>query len=463
MSTGSISTNGSTISFSGLASGLDTSSIIQALLAAEKAPITHLTDQQEALTGEQAEIGKLQTTLQELSFQAFEFTLPSLFEGTQTASSSEPARVSASITSGAGIGGYEVNVTQLAASAQRTFAFTAPGGEGAVKVDGREYQFKAGTTAKELAAEINADGKGTVYAAAENEATIVLSSRETGASEGGFIDLEEGGGVLAEKAGTAKEGRDAEYTVDGVEGKSRSNVVTEAIPGVTLTFAALTPAGPVTIAVQPPAPNVAAIQKQLESFVGLYNSTVEAVQTQLTTKPVSNPQNASERGTGALFGDPILTGLLAEMRQTMYETIEGTSADMSSPLSLGVSTGAATGGTSSNGSIEGLLKLDPEKLASAIAADPEGAKTMMAKWATRFQQVVSAVSGPTGSLTDRVEGDAEQVRELKERISSMNEILAMRQKALEQTYAELEAVISRNSAQSSWLTGQVSSLEKSGL
>ncbi len=463
MSTGSISTNGSTISFSGLASGLNTSSIIQALLAAEKAPITHLTNQQETLVGEQAELGKLQTSLEQLSFSAFEFTLPSLFEGTQSVTSSEPSRVAATITAGAGVGGYEVEVTHLANSAQRTFTFTAPAGEGTIKIEGREYKVKAGTTAKELAASINADGKGTVYAAEGAEGTLVLSSRKTGASEGEWIKLEEGAGVLAEKAGTAKEGRDAEYSVDGVAGKSASNVLADAIPGVSLTLAGLTPNGPVTVTVQPPAPNTATIQKQMESFIGLYNAAVEAVGTQLTTKPVANPQNAAERATGSLFGDSTLTGLLAAMRQTMYETIEGMPAEMSSPLSLGVSTGAPTGGQTSSATLEGVLKLEPAKLASAIAANPEAAKTMMAKWAARFQEVVNAVAGPAGSITDRIEGDSEQVREMKERISSMNEIVAMRQKALEQTYAELEAVISRNSAQSSWLTSQNAQLEKSGL
>src|ERR1700760_3548177 len=110
MSTGAVTTNtgGTTpLSFSGLASGLDTSSITQALLSAERQPITHLTNQQEKLVGQQTELASIQGKLQQLTFSAFEFTLPSLFEGVQSVSSSEPARVGAAITSGAGVGGYE--------------------------------------------------------------------------------------------------------------------------------------------------------------------------------------------------------------------------------------------------------------------------------------------------------------------------------------------------------------------
>src|SRR6185312_17511443 len=104
-------------------------------------------------------------------------------------------------------------------SAQRTFAFASPAGEDTVTIDGREYTLKAGATAKDLASKINGDGKGTVYAAVQGkEETIVLSSRTTGAGEGEFIKVLDPGGALTEKAGTAKEGRNAEYKIDGVEG-----------------------------------------------------------------------------------------------------------------------------------------------------------------------------------------------------------------------------------------------------
>jgi flagellar hook-associated protein 2 len=464
MSTSSVSTNGSTVQFSGLASGLNTSSIIQALLSAEKAPITRLTGQQEKLVGQQTELATLQSSLQQLTFTAFEFSLPSLFEGTQSVSSSEPLRVAATLTSGAGVGGYEVEVTQLANSAQRSYTFTAPTAEDTITIEGREYTVKAGTTAKELAQKINSDGKAAVYASVQGEeGTIVLSSRKTGAGGGEFINVTDAGGTLVEKEGSAKEGHDAEYTIDGVAGTSTTNTVTEAIPGVSLTFSALTGAGPVTVAVQPPAPNVATIEKKLEAFVTQYNTTVEEIQKQLTTKPLANPQSAEERAVGSLFGDTTLSNMLASMRQTMYETIAGLPEEMSSPLSIGVSTGASTGGKTSQSSLAGVLKLEPAKLAKAIGENPEGAKVMMQKWAKSFNQAVEAVSAPGGALEDRINGDSEQVRELKTRITTMNEILEVRQRALEQTYAALETLMSRNSAQSSWLTSQTSQLEKSGL
>ncbi len=461
MSTGSINGSGTTpIAVTGLASGLDTSSIIQALLEAERRPITHVTNQQEKLVGQQTQLQTIQSSLMSLSFAAEEFVLSSVFNGVQSVSSSEPARVGATITGGAGVGGYQLEVTQLANSAQRTFAFASPAAEETVTVDGREYTLKAGASAKDLASKINSDGKGTAYAAVQANETIVLSNRASGATGGEYIKV--AGAAMSEKAGTAKEGKDAEYTLDGVAGTSASNTVTEAIAGVSLTFSSLTSGGPVTIAVQPPAPNQKTIETQLEGFVNAYNKVVEEIQTQLTTKPPEHPQNAAELSTGSLFGDSTLTGLLTSMRQAMYETIKGLPEGMSSPLDLGLSTGAATGGGSSQASLSGLLKLNTTTLAKAISEHPSEAGTMMQQWSLSFTKVVRDAAAPGGSLEDKINGDERQVREMSLRVATMSQMLLVRQKALERTYSQLEAIISRNSAQSSWLTSQTAQIEANG-
>lgn len=183
MSSASVGTgSGSPINITGLASGLDSASIIKALLNAERIPITQLTHRQEKLQGQANALASMQSSMRALSFAAFEFRLGALFENSQAVSSSEPLRVSAATTSGAGVGGYEVEVSQLANSAQRTFTFAPPAGEDTVTIDGSTYTLKAGGSAKELASIVNGDSKATVYAAVLNNETIVFSSRTTGAS-----------------------------------------------------------------------------------------------------------------------------------------------------------------------------------------------------------------------------------------------------------------------------------------
>ena len=77
--------------------------------------------------------------------------MPSLFESSQAVTSSEPTRERAATSEGAAIGGYEVEVTQLANSAQRTFTFTSPAAEDTRTIDGNSFTVKAGESAKEFA------------------------------------------------------------------------------------------------------------------------------------------------------------------------------------------------------------------------------------------------------------------------------------------------------------------------
>ncbi len=451
-------TSGSPVAVSGLASGLDTSSIISALMAVEREPVTRLTDAQEKLQGQQKELASVQSSLQQLSLAASEFSMPSLFETSQAVTSSEPARVSAATSEGAAIGGYEIEVTQLADSAQRTFTFTSPAAEDTLTIDGVSFTVKAGESAKEFANAINSDSGATVYAAVLEGNTLVLSTRATGNTGAEFIKLSDPGAALLEKEGTAKEGKNAEYKLDGVAGTSASNTVTNAIAGVTLTLGGLTTTGPVTIDVQPPGASVSAVEAQVQSFVKLYNSTVEAIQKQLSTKPISKPTSASEYGTGTLFGDVELEGMLATLRQSMYEPIAGLSAEMSNPGDIGISTGAASAGGASQASIEGLLTINSSKLAEAIKTNPAGVQQMLQKWSQGLQSTLEDIAGPGGTLEARSNGDTTQITELTSQIATMNEMLLVREKALQATYAELESAISQNTSQADWLTSQEASL-----
>jgi flagellar hook-associated protein 2 len=453
------------INVTGLASGLNTNEIINALLSVERRPVAQLSNEQSKLQAQQTQLRQTQSSLQQLTFSAADLASPALFETAQTVSSSDPNQVTATTSTGAGVGGYQVNVTQLANSAQRTFTFASPASEDTLTIDGHELTVKAGTSIQSLANTINSTSGMTVYAAALDGETLVLSNRATGNTGEGFIGVSDPGGTLTEKAGTAKQGRDAEYTVDGVAGASSTNTVTNAIAGVTLSLNALTTvSGPVTINVAAPAPNASSIGAQVQSFVKLYNSTIGSIETQLNTKPPANPQSAGELGSGTLFGDSDLSGLLNAMRQQLYTPVEGLPAGMSALTDIGISTGAASGSaTPSAGSLAGELTLDSEKLTKAIQTDPEGVQKLLAGWAQGFQKLVNVDAEPGGTLETRINGDATQVVNLTAQITTMNEMLAVRERSLKAQFAAMEAIISRNQSQSSWLTGQINAISANSI
>jgi flagellar hook-associated protein 2 len=451
------------LNVSGLASGLNTSEIISSLLAVEREPITRLTNQQLTFEGQETQLQSIQGSLTQLSFAAQELASPILFKTSQDVSSSDPTQIAATTSSGAAVGGYEVEVTQLANSGQRTFTFASPGAPDTITIEGEKFEVPAGMTAQALVNEINSDSKASVYAAATNSETLVLSTRATGATGPGFIAVSDSGGTLVEQAGLAKEGRDAKYAIDGQEASSKSNVVTNAIPGVSLSLKALTTStGPVTVVVEPPAPNKSAIVAAVQSFVGLYNSTLASINTQIQTKPPSNATTAAELQTGTLFGDTEMVGLLNSMRQSIYEAQTGLPKEMSSLLNIGISTGATTGhGNVSHSAVEGQLTLNVGELESALESNPAGVEQMLRKWSASFQGLVNNVALPGGTIEARLGGDSNQVSEITQRIASMNEAIAVKQKTLEQQFAAMEAAVARNQAQSASIAAHLGSSESS--
>ena len=67
-------------------------------------------------------------------------------------------------------------------------------------------------------------------------------------------------------------------------------------------------------------------------------------------------------------------------------------------------------------------------------------------------------AAPGGTLDTRIEGDSTQVTELGSRITTMNEMLAIRQKTLQAEFLAMETVVSQNQSQSAWLSAQLATM-----
>src|SRR4051794_3851278 len=109
----------SSLGMSGLASGVDTSSIVAQLMTLERQATTKYTNKQTKVTAEQAALKGIATKLTALKTAADALKKDgTAWNTTQTVESSDPTRVAVSKTSGAGAGGHSISVDRLAASAQ---------------------------------------------------------------------------------------------------------------------------------------------------------------------------------------------------------------------------------------------------------------------------------------------------------------------------------------------------------
>jgi flagellar hook-associated protein 2 len=159
--TGTLSSLGGNtpLQITGLASGLDTNQIISELMSIQQQPVTNLQKESTGITALNSQLTSIQTMLQTVAADAQALGDPSLFSNAQTVSSSVPSAVSASTSTGAGVGGYQVGVTQLANSAQRTFTFASPTASDTVTIDGIATTIAAGATAQDFANAINSNSR----------------------------------------------------------------------------------------------------------------------------------------------------------------------------------------------------------------------------------------------------------------------------------------------------------------
>ncbi len=449
------SSGGSGMQITGLASGLDTNSIIQALMALDRKPVTDLTNQQTGLKALNQQLTSIQTSLQQVALNAQALASPGLFASSQTVASSDPTRVSATTATGAGVGGYQVAVTQLANSGQHTFTFTSPAANDTFTIGGHSTTVTAGESIGDFVNSINSDANAKVYAAATDSGTVVLSDRTSGAQDGSHLTVVDPANTLTD-TGHSRPGQNAKYSIDGVPGQdSPTNTVTGAIAGVTLNLNGVTTtSGPVTVTVAPPGPSATSIQAAVKTFVDSYNSVIDQINAQLTQKPVSGDPTQ-----GNLFGDSELSNLLGNMREAMYNPGAGLPSGIASLADIGVTTGAAAGSAGfSQDSVDGKLTIDSTALANAIQSNPNGVKQVLQSWSQSFSTIVNNDAQPGGSLDARIQGDSSQISDISDQITNLNAILADRQTALQAQFANLEALLSQSQSQSSWLAGQIASL-----
>ena len=467
------------IALSGLASGVDTSAIIDQLVAIDRQSSSRIQLQQAKLTARDTGLKDVQGKLSALRSAAQELRAPALWADQQAVESSSPAQVAVQRTSGAGTGASSIRVVSLAASFQHTYAWAPTAAARTLTLTpsgGAPTDVSVGPNASldDVVSAINASSTASVYAAAVRtvpsdpaSARLVLSSRTTGAAS--HFTLADDGVPVTDVASRA--GRDATYFLDGATDPaelrtSASNVVDDAVPGLRLTLKATT-ATDVSITVGPPAPDTETVKARVAAFVSAYNALVTTIRDKTTEQTVPNPTTTSEALKGQLFGDRGLTGLLNTMRAGTSSAVVRNATGTDELLDLGISTGAIGGGRAAS---TGTLVLDDAKLAAQLAADPRAVQRLLGGtagadgFAQRIEGIVQQQIGATdlldstGELDQRLQSSVDQQRTLSATLTANETRLTAKQQRLKAQFAAMESALQASQTQQAWLTGQLGAL-----
>jgi len=423
------------IQITGLASGLDTESIISQLMSIESQPRTRMARQQVAVQARQDALRQIDTKLTNLKLAATDLRSAVLWTSVQTSSSSSESVLTARMTGAAAPGAATVEVQNLASAEQHTIA--APTSGRVTISSGGSYDY---TSLDDLVGKINGDDQGSVYAVNVN-GNLVLSRRVTGADQGFTADF----GVSASE--TVKAGKDAQYTVDGVAQSSPTNVVTNGLPGIELTLKTV---GTSTVNVSNPAADPTQVSNKLKAFVSAYNDAVTLVRGELTEKRVSNPQSDDDAKQGVLFGDTALNGLLGQLRQTISEA----GLDQ-----LGVKVSDSGSATDAD-ALAGKLTFDQAAFDAAWASGPQAVQQKLTAFAPSFEAVLDPVTRAGDGLMDQRVKDADsEISSIKDQLARMDERLQNKEDYLRAQFTALETALSKSQSQASDLASQLAQLQ----
>jgi flagellar hook-associated protein 2 len=453
------------LALSGLASGVDTATVVEQLMAIERQSSLRLQLKQKQAQARQDALKDVSTRLKNLNTAATDLRSSLIWADTQTVESSDSTKVTAKRVSGAGPGSYSLQVLQLARAEQRTYDYTPNAGAATtLSVGAKTFNLAAGATLADVVSQINSDATSPVYAAAvdhdsDGDQELVLSSRSTGSAAG----FTASGSTVAEVAGTQKLGLNAQFTVDnGAVLTATTNTVSNAVPGLELT---LKGASTVNITVGAPGADTAAVKAKVKAFVDQYNSTVDFIKGKLNEKKVPNATTDADSLKGLLKGDTMLNSVLSQLRVGLTASQAGNPSTMDELAELGVSTGATTGESALNANaVAGKLVFDEKIFDAAMASNPLDVRRMLGGMTgtSGFGQAVEAILQPsvssTGTMQSRINAMDDEKKRITDSIAAMDKRLSAKEARLKATFAAMESAMSASQQQSSWLSGQLAAL-----
>ncbi len=454
-----------TLGIDGLASGLNTTTLIDGLMQLEAAPQTHL-------KSKQTQTQSLVSALQSLNLK-----VASLAEGAKTAataqswsawkatSSSASATATASTSAQAGtvtftvdkVATTQVSVTDLITDdgsiAGIPPQITVQVGLKLVTIEPTTGSLADVTEAINEAADAGVKATLVRVSGGETPTYRIQFTGTTTGEDGAFTiyrgsAAEVGAGTAVEIAATdVRVAQNAQITlwqgIAGVENtiSQSSNTFVGLMTGVDVTIAKPTAADedPVTITV---GRDTAALTTLAKNLVSGLNTVVSEIASR-TKVATATSGGAVSVTAGVLTGDSAVRDLSDRIARAASYPVDGRS-----PAELGIVIGK-----------DGTFTFDQEKFAAALEADPARVQSAMTVIAERVAAVATAASDPDeGSLTLKIQGQEGLLKTYGTQIEEWDRRLAVRKASLERTYAALEVTLDKLQAQQSWLTSQIAGL-----
>ncbi|MFC7400905.1 flagellar filament capping protein FliD [Citricoccus sp. GCM10030269] len=438
------------ISFDGIASGLDTTALIGAILSADKMPVMLMEERLAEGQNQVKALRQLNTLVAELATKTSEMSEGSGFRPVTGTSTLEGVTVT--VADGATPTSLDFSVDAVAA---RHSGVSAPlsGWDGSELVittaDGTAHTF-TGTSLNDVATNVNAAaGLGVsatlVRAGTDAEGNTLhrlqLVSNTTGTA--GSFTATAGGTDLFDPANggaLTSTGADAQITLFAGTAAaqtitSSSNTFGDLATGVDITVSAAAVGQTASVTAEN---DPAAATDKAQALVTEINSILETLKLN-TTVTSGTGTSGDETKAGLFVGDSTVRSL-----QNSLFTAAVRPADGSSQSWMGIEPDR-----------NGQLTFDAETFAEALAADPSAVATALADLAGRVSTAADTYSDEyDGMLTTSIENRVTDNRRTQDSITDAERRIEMREATLRARFTAMELAIAKANDLQKYLTGQ---------
>ena len=469
-----------TISSLGIGASFDSASIVSKLMEIERIPLDRLAEKKTSYDAKISALGSIKASLSSFQTALADLKSGSSFQAS-SATSSDASLVKATGTSGAVVGNYSIDVSQLAQS-QKVVATgqadaTAVIGSGTLTIDlgtisGGTFDALTGTysgasftanaagsfnitidntnnTLEGIRDAINAADAGVTASIINdgdptNPYRLVLSSTASGSSESvriavagdaslsSLLSQDPAGAQNLSQKVTAQ---DALFTVDGISITKSSNTVTDVIQGVTLDLGGLTAGTPVTVSTSK---DTDAAKSSVEAFVKAYNDLNAEIRKQI------------DSDAGALASDSTTRQILTSIRDEMTTAVTGLTGSYTTLSSIGVSFQK-----------DGTIALDEATLEAAIQDDSKNVTDLFSSadgYGTRLDSVVSGMLSLNGTIESRTDAFEQRISSIEDQQVNMEGRLDRTELRLRAQFTALDVLLNSMTATGDFLTQQLESL-----
>jgi flagellar hook-associated protein 2 len=276
---------------------------------------------------------------------------------------------------------------------------------------------------------------------------------------------------LDTSSANVQEGKNAKFTLNGLDTERTSNTFT--VNGVTFTLKQ-TFSDSVSVSVTNDSDTV---YKNITDFINKYNDLIDKISKKTSEEryrdypPLTDDQRQQmtdqqqqqwdeKAKSGLLQNDPILTGLLSNMRNNFYSTVQNdsVSTNYNQITKIGIT-------TSSNYLDGGKLIVDDAKLKQAIQDDPTSVENLFRGDGGIIQQLYDTVNNAMSQLTDKAGNSyttnqqfsiGRQLDDINNRITDMQNQLDDLENRYYNQFDAMEQAIQQANMQSQYITQMLS-------